>query len=124
MAKQVYVVMSNNELMSVCGDEQTAKWEKEIMELDGQKNVIIRKCGVVSYDEDYHKRYLQAIKELSENKGIEHMTKNDYLNSLLENGEEKVPHSYVMDILFMLLYMFLDAKTVKLDENYTKIILV
>ncbi|ATH91671.1 hypothetical protein [Bacillus glycinifermentans] len=48
---RVYVVMANNELMSICGDEQTAKWEKEMIELGGEQKVVIKECGVVSYDE-------------------------------------------------------------------------
>ena len=51
---RVYVVMANNELRSICGDEQTAKWEKEMIELGGEQKVVIKECGVVSYDEDYH----------------------------------------------------------------------
>ena len=51
------------------------------------------------------------------------MTKNDYLYSLLEKGEEKVPHSFVLDILCMLLNQSRDAKLIKLDGNYTKMIL-
>jgi hypothetical protein len=60
---QVYVVLLNNEIMSICGDKQTAEWEKETIHLvEGQENVVIKKCGVVSYDEDYHKRDLEASK--------------------------------------------------------------
>jgi hypothetical protein len=52
------------------------------------------------------------------------MTKDDYFTSLMDKGEEKVPHSYVLDILCMLLDKSLDAKTSKLDGNYTKMTLI
>lgn len=52
------------------------------------------------------------------------MDKKSYLKSLLEKGEEKVPHSYVLDILIMLYDELKDAKIVKLDEVYSKMTLI
>lgn len=57
---QVHIVMLKNEIISVCGDEQTAKWEKEMLELDGNDDVVIKKYGVVSYDQNIHQRNLKA----------------------------------------------------------------
>ncbi|MGM9986380.1 MAG: hypothetical protein ACI35O_04035 [Bacillaceae bacterium] len=57
---QVYIVMLKNEIISVCGDEQTAKWEKEMLELDGNDDVVIKKYGVVSYDNNLRQRNLKA----------------------------------------------------------------
>lgn len=35
---KVYVVMANNELMSVCGDKQTAEWDRNrILNYQGDK---------------------------------------------------------------------------------------
>lgn len=52
------------------------------------------------------------------------MTKNYYLNLLLEKGEEKVPHNYVLDILCLLIDKSLNAKMTKLDGNYTLMTLI
>lgn len=62
---QVYIVLLDGDIMSVYGDKQTAEWEKEMVQLvKGQEDVVIKKCGVVTYDEDYHKRDLKAFAEL------------------------------------------------------------
>ena len=52
------------------------------------------------------------------------MYQSDYFKLLLEEGEVKVPHSYVLDILCMLYDESKDAKTTKLDGNYTKMTLI
>jgi hypothetical protein len=67
---QVFVVLLNNEIMSVCGDKQTANWEKEMIQLvEGQDDVKIKVCGVCTYDEDYHKRDLEAYLQLTKENG-------------------------------------------------------
>jgi hypothetical protein len=52
------------------------------------------------------------------------MTKIDYYNELLENGQTKVPHSYAIDILVMLLDNSRDAQIIKIDENYSVMLLI
>lgn len=51
------------------------------------------------------------------------MNKQDYFNSLVENGEEKVPHDFVLDILVMLYDDSKDAKVTKVNDNYSKMVL-
>jgi len=34
----VYIVTVNNEIMSVCGDKQTAEWDRNLCEMEGHKN--------------------------------------------------------------------------------------
>lgn len=48
------------------------------------------------------------------------MYQSDYYELLLEQGEVKVPHSYVLDILEMLYDTSRDAKITKIDGNYSK----
>ena len=55
---------------------------------------------------------------------VKEMYQSDYFKLLLEEGEVKVPHSYVLDILCMLYDESKDAKTTKLDGNYTKMTLI
>ena len=52
------------------------------------------------------------------------MTKTDYYYELLEKGQTKVPHSYVIDILIMLLDNSRDAQTIKIDDNYSVMLLI
>lgn len=52
------------------------------------------------------------------------MDKTGHFNCLLETGEDKVPHSFVMDILIMLYDRKLDAKVIKVNENYSKMVLI
>ncbi|MEK5524115.1 hypothetical protein [Heyndrickxia sp. FSL W8-0423] len=58
---KVYVVMADKELMSVCKDQQTAEWERNLCEKEGHKNVEIKECGVVSYDKEFYERNMDAI---------------------------------------------------------------
>lgn len=48
------------------------------------------------------------------------MNKTVYFDLLLEKGEVKAPHGFVLDILVMLLDVELDAEVYKIDANYSR----
>lgn len=58
---RVFVVMSNNDLMSVCRDKQTAEWERNLCEKEGHKNVEIKECGVIAYDKEFYDRQMDLL---------------------------------------------------------------
>lgn len=57
----VYIVTVNNEIMSVCGDKQTAEWDRNLFEMEGHKNVEIKECGVVIYDKKFYDRQMDEV---------------------------------------------------------------
>ncbi|MCM3739212.1 hypothetical protein M3210_02905 [Oceanobacillus luteolus] len=58
----VYIVQTEVDgILSVCKDEQTAAWEKNLFEANGFQNIEIKECSVISYDKEFYDKQVETI---------------------------------------------------------------
>lgn len=57
----VFIVHSKSEgILSVCKDEQTAEWERNLFEMEDYKDVEIYECSVIFYDKEYYDKQMDV----------------------------------------------------------------